>query len=328
MPKFGALTLIFAIGVTSGPATRATSANPIAISVAIEIIRGAATLGLERAGSQVMGEAWPYFKLVLQPVIRRFPALLDFGTSQERAAQEASGALASDRGLREAILQRLATLEEGQEILAAKLRVFEAVLTDHERRLQALERDMGRGQPEEFVPLTPGSDKFSDFRRAVRMFIEQAGAPGFRDIKGAWLKPERSFESSVYLPAAEACRITDTDRGTWAYCRMFWDPPLSRKDRAPALSQAIYQETVQLVSFSVPPHWQKTQEHIVGQPTRSEKRPEGGLIIRPQTDVDLFLAAEPGQGRRVVVRLERILYLGTGHSVVVQFLPAGWSPLQ
>lgn len=328
-----ALFLVSAVGASRPPNPARPATNPVVIAVAIEIVRSAARLGLERAGTRLMAEAWPYFRLVLQPIVRRFPDLLGFGISRERAAQQAADALTSDPSLQQAILERLAKLEEGQELVAAKLHVFEAVLADHERRLQVIERSM-RGGPLEQAPLPePGSDSYSDFRRAVQVFVDQAGAPRFRDIRGAWLEPEKSFESTVSLPGAEACRIAGSGQGRHASCRMFrksfagWGPELTSEglQEARRLAQVAYQETVQMISFSVPPHWRKSQDHIVGQPTRSEKTPEGGLIIRLQTDADVFLAAEPGNGRRVEVRFQRTSYV-TMYLVTVRFFPAGSGP--
>jgi tetratricopeptide (TPR) repeat protein len=91
------------------------------LSIAKEIIRNAAILGLDEAGNRIAGPtAWRFIKIGLAPVVeeleRRFPNLLEVRDDAEKAAE----AFTLDVELQAMLLDGLSRLEGGQEqILAA-----------------------------------------------------------------------------------------------------------------------------------------------------------------------------------------------------------------
>jgi tetratricopeptide (TPR) repeat protein len=90
------------------------------LSVAKKIIRVGVRIGLDEAGTRIMGSAWVHFKNVLAPVVeeleRQFPKMFLL----EEEAEKAVKALSVDVKLQEMLSDGLSKLETGQDqILAA-----------------------------------------------------------------------------------------------------------------------------------------------------------------------------------------------------------------
>jgi len=99
------------------------------LSVAKEIIRNAAEIGVEEAGTRICGSAWAPLKKVLTPAFKelesRFPALfLAPGPEAKKAASAAVDALGSDASLQKLLTDEFAKLGAGQDeilrVLAAQ----------------------------------------------------------------------------------------------------------------------------------------------------------------------------------------------------------------
>jgi tetratricopeptide (TPR) repeat protein len=94
------------------------------LSVAKDIIRQAATIGLDEAGTRICGPtAWGYFKKILAPVVDRlkhqYPKL--FLVGEEEAAKKAVDALSKDRELQALLLDGFSKLDRGQKDITALL---------------------------------------------------------------------------------------------------------------------------------------------------------------------------------------------------------------
>jgi hypothetical protein len=121
--KVLAFFFLLVIGFHVAPAQAKT--NEL-VSVAKQVIRAAATYGLEEAGTRIMGSAWKPFKAMLSPVIgeleKRYPKffLLDVppgkppSAEAQRAARDAVAALENDNRLQQLVVDGFNKLEEGQ----------------------------------------------------------------------------------------------------------------------------------------------------------------------------------------------------------------------
>ena len=96
------------------------------LSVAKKIIRKAAEVGLDQAGSLIMPTAWPFFKKILMPVVeeleRRYPKM--FLVGDEKAiidSEKAIKALSKDSKLKKLLDEGFANLEHGQEQILDEL---------------------------------------------------------------------------------------------------------------------------------------------------------------------------------------------------------------
>src|SRR5262245_10722400 len=90
------------------------------LAVAKEIVRNAAEIGIEEAGTRICGSAWAPLKKVLAPAFKelesRFPALfLAPGPEAKKAASQAVDALASDASLQKLLNDEFAKLGAGQD---------------------------------------------------------------------------------------------------------------------------------------------------------------------------------------------------------------------
>jgi tetratricopeptide (TPR) repeat protein len=106
------------------------------ISVTKRIIRQAAIVGIEEAGTRIMGSAWPVFKKVLTPVFEelqnRFPKffLLEKqpGEQARLVAEEAITSLSADPSLQKKLTDGFLKLESGQEQILEELGRLEDIL--------------------------------------------------------------------------------------------------------------------------------------------------------------------------------------------------------
>jgi len=94
------------------------------LSVAKKVIRRAAKIGLDEAGTRICGPtAWGYFKKILSPVVdelqNRFPKL--FLVGEEEAAKKAADTLSKDKELQKLLYDGFSKLEKGQDEIRGAL---------------------------------------------------------------------------------------------------------------------------------------------------------------------------------------------------------------
>jgi tetratricopeptide (TPR) repeat protein len=93
------------------------------LALAKSILRQAAEIGIEEAGTRICGSMWPTVKKMLTPVMdalqKRYPKLLLAGTDDAKSAAEAAANdLSNDASLQKMLSDSFSKLEEGQaEIL-------------------------------------------------------------------------------------------------------------------------------------------------------------------------------------------------------------------
>lgn len=109
--------------------------SPDHLRLAKQIIRRAAEVGLDEAGTRLAGSAWPAVKKILAPVVgeldRRFPALmLADKDAAAKAADQAVQALDQDRALQEMLGASFAQLTVGQQAILDQLASNGAKLDD------------------------------------------------------------------------------------------------------------------------------------------------------------------------------------------------------
>lgn len=145
--------------------------SPRLLSISKEILRSAAELGFEEAGTRICGSGWPYVKKLLEPVMaelqRRFPTLFRVkGAGGVKVAEQAAGELAGDAGLQQMLARGFERLGEGQEEV---LRVLAA----HDERLREIGASIDTGFRETGNQLEAISRKL----RELELKLDTGGAP-------------------------------------------------------------------------------------------------------------------------------------------------------
>lgn len=90
------------------------------IALTKSILRQAAEIGIEEAGTRICGSMWPTVKKMLSPVTdalqKRYPKLFLVGTDDaKKAAEAAANDLSSDAGLQQMLSDSFSKLEAGQD---------------------------------------------------------------------------------------------------------------------------------------------------------------------------------------------------------------------
>jgi hypothetical protein len=130
--KVPALVLVIAItfGLGAFHAQAPGNASPAAITTLVRLAKtitiAAARVGLEQAGTEVLGSNWKLAKAVVEPLYqeltRRYPALALVNTpAATSAASKAANLLDSDTTLRALLLNRFDRLETGQAQILLQL---------------------------------------------------------------------------------------------------------------------------------------------------------------------------------------------------------------
>jgi hypothetical protein len=118
--------------------------SPGFLRLAKQIVRSAAEVGLDEAGTRLCGSAWPAIKNILAPVVgeldRRFPTLMlaDDKPSDAEAAAKAADALESDQALQ-------GMLAENFERLGQQNAAILALLARNDEQLTAIGAAIDRG---------------------------------------------------------------------------------------------------------------------------------------------------------------------------------------
>ncbi len=104
------------------------------VAITKQVLRKAAEIGINEAGSRVMGPtAWGYLKTVIKPIYRelekRFPSLLLVGEPEaEAAAESAVAELSRDKDLQQLLVDNFNQLEEGQNVIIGEINRINKVL--------------------------------------------------------------------------------------------------------------------------------------------------------------------------------------------------------
>lgn len=184
---------------------RADDGNSL-ISVTKQVIRAAAMVGFEEAGTRIMGSAWRPFKAMIAPVIteleNRFPSFFLLDTSPgstppvraQEAAQEALNAIDDDISLRRMIVDGFNKLDEGQfeikqqvEKISLRLDAIDVSIDDFAQssdekfaqimdQLDSIRQQLDQGQSIEFrtnIVLFPLTFRLPDgsVDATVRLFV-------------------------------------------------------------------------------------------------------------------------------------------------------------
>ena len=232
-------------------------ALPVAPALSIvfkAILKKALFVGLEKAGHYYMKSAWPYAKIVIEPIIEKFPEIISKDTAaSKKATNEALRALDDDPDLLEAIEQRFNKLERGRNELIERVRVIEATLEDHEERIHRLEVALKLPRHEKLdLPVLSVTKEFYD---AVRAFLNSARSD-FQNIKGAELCAW-AYSSKLNLPGASSCIVTivpvDAPGPSQVECTIV-DSDF-HENVTPELIRFAYVELVEKIIASLPSSW-------------------------------------------------------------------------
>jgi len=105
------------------------------LSVTKKIIRKAAEVGLDHAGTLILGGAWPYFKKILSPVVedleRRYPKMLLVGDALAIPdSEKALKALTKEPRFQEMLENGFSKLKDGQGDILRELDRIDAILQE------------------------------------------------------------------------------------------------------------------------------------------------------------------------------------------------------
>lgn len=117
------------------------------ILIAKKIIFDAAKLGLEEAGTRLMGSAWPYFKAVMTPILdelkERYPGLASAlnasGPNAEAEVSRAANEISNDPKLQALIIDAFSNIENGQREIVNRIGEMEAVLSRQNETIISLQ---------------------------------------------------------------------------------------------------------------------------------------------------------------------------------------------
>jgi hypothetical protein len=114
--------------------TMKKASKPI-LSIAKKIIRKAAEMGLDQAGSLIAPVAWPYLKKVLAPVVkeleRKYPKMFFVGDEDAaRDSEKAIETLSTDSTLQKMLDEGFSKLEDNQKQILTELDQIDEKLQD------------------------------------------------------------------------------------------------------------------------------------------------------------------------------------------------------
>ena len=118
------------------------------IEVTKKIIISAAKVGIETAGSSLMGPAWPYLKAAVRPVLdelkERYPgfasAINGYGPNAEAEAARAVDAISTDPRLQNLIIDGFSNLESGQRNIVNRIGELETILSRQNESILILQK--------------------------------------------------------------------------------------------------------------------------------------------------------------------------------------------
>lgn len=175
------------------------------------VIRAAVGIGIEEAGTRLMGSAWSPFKTVMKPVIRKLGHFLpDFlrleelpGERARVVAEKAVERLSKDASLQEMLTRGFLDLSAGQEEILTRLSRIERTLEnlEHLARQTQLTAFESLRETQKVLNATEENLEISrDIRRDTREILRLLGKkipiprPGLNRYDGEWF--------SFYYPDA------------------------------------------------------------------------------------------------------------------------------
>ena len=213
------LFFICSVVVQSPSRVQAVPIPPILIELIKTIIGIGAKIGIDKAGEHYLGKDWKVFKSVLEPLIKAFPGLLKKGNEAEEAAKKAFQALLDNPNLITEIEERYIHLGAQQGLILEKMNMFQLGMENYERRISALEDFARTGKFVEQKEALQPKYRFIPFQDALRKFITAAN-DDFLIVRGELIK-SNYYDTKVYLPGAESCRLMFSKGGndkTCSYC--------------------------------------------------------------------------------------------------------------
>ncbi len=187
-------------------ATEQTTSEKLVLIVR-KIIVESAKVGIEEAGTRLMGSSWKYLKVALSPLLdelkRRYPSFASIidGTSPnaEKQAAQISERIAADPRLQALVVDGFADLRAGQRDIVTRIGELQAVLYRQNESILALQRtsdeklDRLLAQVDELARQRPGMAYTENFT----LF----------DLAGTWTM----VETQPPLPAA--CTFEEGEYG-------------------------------------------------------------------------------------------------------------------
>lgn len=169
------------------------------IALTKSILRQAAEVGIEEAGTRICGSMWPTVKKMLTPVVdalqKRYPKLFLAGTDEaKKAAEAASNDLSNDAGLQKMLSDSFSKLEEGQaEILD--------VLSRNSETLKQIGESIDRGFKEAEEKNAGWRDAIMQQLQQLQIKIAAANAPAAPPAPG--LSTQQIFyQANIYQQQA------------------------------------------------------------------------------------------------------------------------------
>jgi hypothetical protein len=117
------------------------------LSITKTILLNTAKVGMEEAGTRLMGSAWPYLKAALEPLFQeltrrnpRFARLLGKpAQSEEALAREVVREISNDPSLQNLVIDGFANLKQGQRDILRQVGQIETMLAQQNDRIRNLE---------------------------------------------------------------------------------------------------------------------------------------------------------------------------------------------
>ena len=114
------------------------------VEIAKCVVINAAEIGVEDAGSRLMGSAWPYLKSALKPLFgeleHRYPRFAELiakpGPDADKLTNQITNDISKDPKLKEAILFGFANIACGQNDILVRIRAIEETLSEQESDLK------------------------------------------------------------------------------------------------------------------------------------------------------------------------------------------------
>ena len=186
------------------------------VSVAKQIIRAAAGLGLEEAGTRIMGSAWAPFKAMMTPVYseleKRYPKffLLDVpkGSTPSDDAKRAAELAVADLD-KDPMLQKM--LQDGFNNLADGQYEIKSQISKMELRLEALNMsidDLATSSDDKFTSVITQLDSISQKLDTLGTSVEVKNKSVLVPL--AFDLPKGSIEAylTIYFPGIEPVQLT------------------------------------------------------------------------------------------------------------------------
>ena len=149
--KFFTFLTILSLPVVCSAIESENSTSSKLVSIAKTIIIESAAIGVNEAGTRIMGSAWPYFKTALKPLFSelktRIPGFSKLENNSAKnyssIAKQAVDEINRDRTLHRKIIDGFANLKNGQREILGQLGAIEDVLSKIDGNLNSIHKNTG-----------------------------------------------------------------------------------------------------------------------------------------------------------------------------------------